>query len=541
VRKQLDDYVIRLCAEPGEIDAAQWNALLQAQDGPTPFMRHEYLAALHDSGSATAATGWTPCFLTLWHGRQLHAACALYLKDHSYGEYVFDWAWANAYEQHGLAYYPKGLVAVPFTPVPGSRLLARDAQAREALVRELVAMARKESLSSLHLLFLSDADIAACSAAGLMPRHTVQFHWANPGWPDFDAFLASLAQDKRKKIRQEKRKVAEAGVTFRVLEGTQISEKDWDFFYRCYERTYREHGNPPYLRREFFRRMGRDMPAHWLLFIGQSGGRDIAASLIALSRDAQGAPTVAYGRYWGALERVDCLHFEACYYQPLQCAWSTASSGSRVARKASTRWRALSCRSRHTARTGWRTPPSPMRWSASSSARGRASSTTWATWRRARRSAPASEAPATPGWSGSPESPRTSAGSLLSSFAGMVSSTAPPALPMTQAFEPSPHLPPPGLKLLAMELRAPWEFGSLLPAWPVLRKASTGGGHPVLVFSASASIHRPGGRWQIAWPRTRRTGRPSRRRGCWAPRGWSTPTRSAPDRRGPGPQAFLRL
>lgn len=318
MKKDPDDYVIRLCAAPADVPASDWNELLSAQDQPTPFMRHEYLEALHASGSATPRTGWTPRFLTLWRGASLQAACALYAKDHSYGEYVFDWAWASAYEQHGLAYYPKGLVAVPFTPVPGSRLLARDDAARRALVRHLVGLSRQDELSSLHLLFLSDADVRACEAAGLMARHTVQFHWLSQGWPTFDAFLASLSQDKRKKIRQERRKVADAGVTFRALRGEAIGEADWDFFYRCYERTYREHGNAPYLRREFFRRMGSQLASNWLLFIAERGGRDIASSLIGLSHAADGSPEVAYGRYWGALERVDCLHFEACYYQPLQ-------------------------------------------------------------------------------------------------------------------------------------------------------------------------------------------------------------------------------
>ncbi|TFY99298.1 N-acetyltransferase [Ramlibacter henchirensis] len=317
VRKQPDDYVIRLCGAPGELPAKAWNELLASQDLPTPFLRHEYLSALHESGSATVKSGWQPSFATLWRGDELHAACALYLKSHSYGEYVFDWAWANAYEQHGLSYYPKGLVAVPFTPVPGSRLLARDAASRRALVDILLALCRQNELSSLHLLFLSDDDVAACAHAGLMARHTVQFHWLAQGWAGFDDFLASLAQDKRKKIRQERRKVAEADVRFRALRGNAIREADWDFFYRCYDRTYREHGNPPYLKRDFFRRMARDLPQHWLLFVAQRGGRDIASSLIALSDDSA-SPAAAYGRYWGALERVDCLHFEACYYQPLQ-------------------------------------------------------------------------------------------------------------------------------------------------------------------------------------------------------------------------------
>jgi len=316
--KGLNDYVIRVLSSPADVSPDAWNALLAAEAEPSPFMRHEYLAALNDSRSATPESGWMPQFVTLWQGEQLQAACPFYIKDHSYGEYVFDWAWANAYEQHGLAYYPKAVVAVPFTPVPGTRLLARDAQSRTLLVQGLVALCKQEELSSLHLLFGADADIAACTEAGLMLRNTVQFHWTNAQYPDFDSFLASLSHDKRKKIRQERRKVADAGVSFRWSRGTDISKADWDFFYRCYERTYREHGNPPYLTRDFFRRMADTMPEAWLLFVAERNGKPMATSLIALSTQRD-APLVAYGRYWGALERVDCLHFEACYYQPL--AW----------------------------------------------------------------------------------------------------------------------------------------------------------------------------------------------------------------------------
>ncbi|HEY0885369.1 MAG TPA: GNAT family N-acetyltransferase, partial [Ramlibacter sp.] len=329
-----DDYVSKVVGTASQVDPAKWNALLALQAHPTPFLRHEYLAALEASGSASARTGWTPKFFTLTRGGELHAACALYLKDHSYGEYVFDWAWANAYQEHGLEYYPKALVAVPFTPVPGTRLLARDAAARRALLATLLAWCGEQELSSLHLLFGADEDVAACQHAGLMLRHTVQFHWHNDTraaadaagtrYACFDAFLASLAHDKRKKIRQERRKVADAGVTFRWSTGAGITAADWDFFYRCYERTYLEHGNAPYLTRDFFRRMAATLPQHWLMFVAQQQGKPIAASLVALSdppgerRAASGAERVAYGRYWGALERVDCLHFEACYYQPLQ-------------------------------------------------------------------------------------------------------------------------------------------------------------------------------------------------------------------------------
>jgi hypothetical protein len=370
------DYVIRVLTSPLEVNAAQWNALLALQSPDkspdaclNPFMRHEYLAAMHSSGSASPKTGWTPRFITLWHGGTLAAGCALYLKDHSYGEYVFDHAWANAYHQHGLPYYPKALIAPPFTPVPGPRLLARNAAERLLLVKAAIAWCEEEKLSSLHLLFTSEEDVLACEEAGLMLRHTVQFHWTNEAptlvaspaygnalplssdlgtqfsgsgasknclhFKSFDDFLMSLAQDKRKKIRQERRKVADAGITFRSAQGQDISNDDWDFFYRCYERTYYEHGNAPYLSRDFFQRMQDTMPENWLMFIAEHGEgqskQNIATSLIAVSARINGDNgqfdtskqsanqiLTAYGRYWGALARVDCLHFEACYYQPLQ-------------------------------------------------------------------------------------------------------------------------------------------------------------------------------------------------------------------------------
>ncbi len=315
------DYVIRVHENPLDIPAQAWDALLAQQDAPSPFMRHAYLAALHTSGSATPDTGWTPQFVTLWLGEALAAAGALYIKGHSYGEYVFDWAWANAYADHGLSYFPKATCAVPFTPVPGSRLLATDDKARQALLKAMLDVAQQHELSSLHLLFTSPDDRNACDALGLMQRQTVQFHWHNVDlqgqrFESFDAFLASLSQEKRKKIKQERRRVADAGVTFRTSVGAAIGSEDWGFFYQCYERTYLEHGNAPYLSRAFFEHMQHDMPHNWVLFVAEREGHPIASSLVAVQD--LGKPTaVAYGRYWGALERVDCLHFEACYYQPL--------------------------------------------------------------------------------------------------------------------------------------------------------------------------------------------------------------------------------
>jgi predicted N-acyltransferase len=318
------DYVTRVVESIQEVNPQAWDALVLALPDPSPFLQHAYLSAMQTSGSACQATGWTPHFLLLENAGELIAACPLYLKDHSYGEYVFDWAWANAYQQHGLAYYPKALVAVPFTPVPGARLLAKNPVARTALIQELLSWCKDHQLSSLHLLFLSPTDAKACEEAGLMLRDTVQFHWENSLSPysDFDSFLTTLTQEKRKKIRQERRKVADAGVQFRWCQGADINSADWDFFYRCYERTYLEHGNAPYLSRDFFEQMQSNMAGNWLLFIAERNQQPIACSLIAVSggnqKGGQGHPKVAYGRYWGALERVDCLHFEACYYQPLQ-------------------------------------------------------------------------------------------------------------------------------------------------------------------------------------------------------------------------------
>jgi uncharacterized protein len=332
------DYVTRIHRSLAEIDAAQWNALLAQSELPTPFMRHEYLAAMQTSGSAVPETGWDARFVALYSpdGKDLLAACPMYFKTHSYGEYVFDWAWARAYQENGLAYYPKAAVAVPFTPVPGARFLCRKGFSPAYLFREALSFCEQKSISSLHALFASDADQAAASDEKLMLRDTVQFHWSNSDHKSFDDFLQTLAQDKRKKIRAERRKVSEAGVSWRHSRGVDISQADWDFFYTCYERTYLEHGNPPYLTRDFFKSMQTDMPENWLLFIAEHEHRPIACSLIAiqdpsdainsiapcadstLASGQKGLKKVAYGRYWGAVQRVDSLHFEACYYQPLQ-------------------------------------------------------------------------------------------------------------------------------------------------------------------------------------------------------------------------------
>ncbi|PTT93282.1 GNAT family N-acetyltransferase [Pelomonas sp. HMWF004] len=313
------NYVIRVDTDLAALPSEAWDALLAAQARPTPFMRLAYLRALHDSGSATAATGWQPQFVSVWSGDDLVAACPAYLKAHSYGEYVFDWAWADAYQRHGLSYYPKLLVAVPFTPVPGSRLLAVDDNARALLAQALRALATQAEASSLHVLFGDTADQAALQAAGCMARAGVQFHWTASGDADFGGFLARLQRDKRKKIQQEQRRVREAGVIFEARSSSDITAQDWDFFYRCYQQTYREHHSKPYLSRDFFQRMANDMPEHWLMFTALRAGERVACSLIALDP----ARRAAFGRYWGAVEHIPNLHFDACYYQPL--AWCIAN------------------------------------------------------------------------------------------------------------------------------------------------------------------------------------------------------------------------
>jgi predicted N-acyltransferase len=284
------------------------------------MLSHAFFHALHQSACATADSGWLPQFITLWDeapdaaaaspAPRLRAAMPLYLKSHSYGEYVFDWAWAEAYQRQGLAYYPKLLAAIPFSPVSGPRLLAATSAERSALVRAALALAR--NVSSLHVLFPQPAEAALMQSAGMILRSGVQFHWTNPGYASFDEFLAQLSRDKRKKIRQERRKVSDAGVSFRRLCGSDIQESDWVFFARCYNRTYREHRSTPYLNLEFFQRLGLTMPQHVLLVVAERNGRPIASALNLYSADT------LYGRYWGAMEYVPCLHFEACYYQALE-------------------------------------------------------------------------------------------------------------------------------------------------------------------------------------------------------------------------------
>ncbi|MDN0075639.1 GNAT family N-acetyltransferase [Crenobacter sp. SG2303] len=289
------------------ISAPQWDALGGAGG---PFTRHAWLAALEASGAVGRDTGWQPLPLTAEQHGRLVAAAPAYLKSHSWGEYVFDWSWADAFERAGLAYYPKLLVAVPFTPVEGPRLMG-DVGLLAAAAETLVA---EHHLSSAHVLFPPEAELATLGERGWLVRHGVQFHWQNRGYRDFADFLDALTRDKRKKIRQERRRVVEAGVTVRVLEGAAIGEGDWAGFHRGYVNTYHEYRSTPYLSLDFFRRIGATMAEQLVLFVAERNGEALAYSLCV--RDGR----ALYGRYWGALADVPLLHFELCYYAGIEYA-----------------------------------------------------------------------------------------------------------------------------------------------------------------------------------------------------------------------------
>ena len=305
------DYRTRIVSSLSELGQAAWDGLVQAQSDANPFLSFAFLHALHESGSASEEKGWQPQYLTLWQQDTLVAALPMYAKFHSYGEYVFDWAWADAYRRNGIDYYPKLLSAIPFTPVTGARLIATDGAARDALIQALDHIQRTNGLSSTHVLYPPEAEAQQLSAAGFLLRKGVQFHWQNQGYQNFEQFLSTLEQKKRKNIRAERRKVYDAGIVMRQVMGRDATEADWRFFKRCYDQTYREHYSTPYLNLDFFLRIGATMPDNILLVIAERDSQPIAASLLIYDKNA------LYGRYWGCIEQHACLHFETAYYQPL--------------------------------------------------------------------------------------------------------------------------------------------------------------------------------------------------------------------------------
>jgi hypothetical protein len=291
-----------------ELPADQWDALA----GANPFLRHAYLNALQQSGCASPATGWDARFVTAWEGDRLVGAMPLYFKSHSWGEFVFDWAWAEAYQRNGLRYYPKLVNCVPFTPVAGPRLLAGSAEMRAALLDAALELARESGASSLHCLFPDEAEAREMEGRGMMLRQGVQLHWRNPGYAAFDDYLAALRRDKRKKVQQERRKVREAGIRFEHLTGDWITPAHWAHFMRCYARTHEQFNSPQALNLDFFLRVTATMPDNILLIVALRDDEPIAGALNFMTSEA------LYGRSWGTLEYHSGLHFETCYYQAIE-------------------------------------------------------------------------------------------------------------------------------------------------------------------------------------------------------------------------------
>ena len=292
------------------IDPSAWDAL---DLGGSPFLRHAFLASLEKAGCVGRNTGWQPAPILLHDERGLAAAAPAYIKAHSMGEFVFDQGWAQAYSQHGLAYYPKLLLGVPFTPASGARLLVRpdlDAPATRArLIEALREFAEDRGLSSVHALFVDPASRQAFRAAGWLQRHDVQFHWHNHGYRDFDHYLEGFTAEKRKKARRERRRVAEEGVSFETLSGAQLDRRSIDEMYDLQRDTFHRHMHEPYLSRAFFHELPAIAGDNLVIKRARRKHDTVAAALFFRGRD------VLYGRYWGAHEQVHSLHFETCYHQ----------------------------------------------------------------------------------------------------------------------------------------------------------------------------------------------------------------------------------
>lgn len=312
-----DAIQLRVIQSLSEIAEADWNALLTPDAGP--FLKYEFLNALESTGCVGGNTGWQVAHLLVEDSNsRLLGAMPLYLKQHSYGEFVFDWAWAQAYEQNGMSYYPKALSAIPFTPVRGPRLLvssnADKRSIQETLVSGLKTLAKQNALSSAHVLFPETGELDALKKQGFMLRDSVQFHWHNNDYQNFERFLADLTMKRRKNIRRERAAVESHQITYRHIPGSIAMPDDWAFFYRCYENTYIEHRSLPYLTEECIQLLGKTMPENFHLIIASQNGKAIASSLLVVDR----LTSKAYGRYWGAIKHIPCLHFELAYYQAIE-------------------------------------------------------------------------------------------------------------------------------------------------------------------------------------------------------------------------------
>ncbi|WKN23830.1 GNAT family N-acetyltransferase [Azotobacter vinelandii] len=299
-------------ARLSDLHASDWDALLP---GPQPFLRHAFLSTLEDSGCVGGRSGWQPAHrLFRDEAGRLLAALPAYVKTHSYGEYVFDWAWADACQRAGIRYYPKLLCAVPFTPVGGARLLG-ETQAAGMLLDVLSGELQEQGLSGLHVNFTDPAaDALLAGREGWLWRLGCQFHWFNRDYRDFQDFLDALASRKRKQLRKEREQVAGQGIAFDWREGHQLDEAEWDFVHACYANTYQVRGQEPYLTRRFFSLLAERMPEAIRVVLARRGGRPVAMAFSLIDGDS------LYGRYWGCLAEFDRLHFETCFYQGIEYA-----------------------------------------------------------------------------------------------------------------------------------------------------------------------------------------------------------------------------
>ena len=305
---------VEITTDLHSIEPSAWNALSGTEN---PFLRHEFLTTLEDTGCANSATGWNPCHVILRDSSgQLAGAMPLYRKTNSWGEFVFDFAWADAYRQVGLPYYPKLVSAVPFTPVAGTRLLVAPGQDPESTQHALLDAARSfaqtQDLSSLHLLFPAQEEIAGLKRSGMLIRKDCQFHWHNRGYECFDDFLGELTSAKRKKLRRERRRIAEAGISFRIATGAELTATDWDKLMPLYASSFLRRGREPYLNQAFFQSIAQQLPEQLIVIIAEHDDEPIATAICFRSS------TCLYGRYWGSAGRYHSLHFETCYYQGIE-------------------------------------------------------------------------------------------------------------------------------------------------------------------------------------------------------------------------------
>jgi hypothetical protein len=305
----------RIAERAAAIPPEAWNACANPPDDPfNPFVSHAFYVAVEESKSATARTGWQARHLVMEEGGKVAGIVPCYRKPHSYGEYVFDHGWAEAYERAGGRYYPKLQAAVPFTPVTGPRFLAATAERRAKLAQALAEDVEGAGASSAHVTFLPERDWTALGGGRWLKRTDTQFHWLNHGYGSFEGFLGALAARKRKNIRKERAGVRSAGIEIAAITGSDLREEHWDAFFAFYMDTGSRKWGSPYLTRDFFSRVGETMRDRVLLIMCRRRGRWIAGALNFIGSDA------LYGRNWGAIEHHDCLHFEACYYQAIEYA-----------------------------------------------------------------------------------------------------------------------------------------------------------------------------------------------------------------------------